>query len=356
MTEPRSSGESPGVTPRAAPSARRPGRILLSVLLGLVVASVAWWGWGRLSAPDRRLTVEQAGAVAPPGPENGVVTVLAWNIAHGRGDTEQGFLQNWRGGSAAERLGRLEEIATVIRRVDADIVVLNEVDFDAGWSHGIDQAAYLARMAGYPNRVEQRNFDFRIPFESWAFGNALLTRLPVRWVRWIDLPHHASWEDVLLGSKDAALIRLGVGDDSLAVVPVHLEFRAGDTRSRAVPVLEELRRSEPAPLVLAGDFNTAPPGWPNVPSATALGRLLSLGWTSARAAVSPAPEELTFPTYAPVESRDWILAEPPLEVLEARVLEDTETLSDHAPVLARIRMSGAPTPASGGGTAGPAGH
>lgn len=317
-------------------------KLLLSMMAGLILASTLWWASGRLSAADRRLVIEQTDTIAVPAPEGGTIRVLAWNIAHGRGDTEQGVLQNWRGGSAAERSARLEEIAAVLRRVDADIVVLNEVDFDAGWSHGIDQSAFLARAAGYPNRVEQRNFDFRVPFTGWAFGNALLTRFPISHVRWIDLPHHSHWEELVLGSKDAAVVRLKIGDDSLATVPVHLEFRAGDTRSRAVPVLEEVRAEEPAPLVLAGDFNTAPPGWPEAAETTALSRLLSLGWQSARASGSPRPEELTFPTYGPLESRDWVLVEPPLEVVDARVLGGAGRLSDHAPVVAEIRMASPP--------------
>lgn len=310
-------------------------------MVGLVLVSILWWASGRLSAPDRRLVIEQTDTLAVPAPGE-TVRVLAWNIAHGRGDTEQGVLQNWRGGSAEERSDRLDEIAAVLRRVDADIVVLNEVDFDAGWSHGIDQAAFLARAAGYPNRVEQRNFDFRVPFAGWAFGNALLTRFPISHVRWIDLPHHSLWEEVVLGSKEAAVVRLRIGDDSLATVPVHLEFRSGDTRSRAVPVLEAVRTEEPAPLILAGDFNTAPPEWPEVAGTTALSRLLSLGWQSARASQPPRPEELTFPTYDPLESRDWILAEPPLEVVDARVLAGAGRLSDHAPVVAEIRMPSRP--------------
>lgn len=321
-------------------------QLIVSILAGLAMASFLWWASGRLSAADRRIVVEQAGTLAVSPPRDTTIRVLAWNIAHGRGDTEQGVLQNWRGGTEAERAERLDEIAAVLRQVDADIVVLNEVDFDAGWSHGIDQAAFLAQAAGYPNRMEQRNFDFRIPFESWAFGNALLTRFPIVHVEWLDLPHHSRWEEIVLGSKEAAVVRLRIGADSLATVPVHLEFRAGDTRARAVPVLERMRTEEPAPLVLAGDFNTAPPGWPEAGETTALGRLLSLGWQSARAGESVRPEELTFPTYGPLESRDWILVEPPVQVLDARVVAGAARLSDHAPVLAEIRL-----PPSAGGPA-----
>lgn len=305
----------------------------------VVLATLLWWGWGRVSAAGRRLvTVQPAEAVASEPPSAGTIRVVAWNIAHGRGDTEQGIRQNWMGGSRAERVERLERIAEVLRAVDADVVALNEVDFDASWSHGVNQAAFLAERAGYPWRVEQRNFDFRAPFGRWAFGNALLSRYPVVHAEWMDLPPHARWERLVLGSKDAVVVRLRVGRDTLAVVPVHLEFRAEDTRLRAVSALEAAREREPTPMVLAGDFNTAPSDWPEVGPSTALGELLRRGWRSARAERPPSPSELTFPTYDPREARDWILVEPPLEVARARVVEGAASLSDHAPVVAVIRV------------------
>lgn len=311
----------------------------------IVSATVVWWGLGRISAPGRRLVVERPGHVATSGapsgaPSGATIRILAWNIAHGRGNLEQGIRQNWMGGSGAERLERLERMAAVLRDVDADIVALNEVDFDAVWSKGLNQAAYLARRAGYPYRVEQRNFDFRVPFGSWAFGNAVLSRLPIVHAEWVDLPARSRWESLLMGSKEAVVVRLGSPGAELAVVPLHLEFRPGDTRLRAVPVLEAVRVGEPAPLVLAGDFNTAPPDWTEVRPVTAVGELLRLGWRSARAERPPSRSELTFPTYDLRDSRDWILVEPSLEVVDARIVAGAALLSDHVPVVADVRLPG----------------
>ena len=72
--------------------------------------------------------------------------VACYNIAHGRGVP----FDNWNGESKEVRLQRLLDIATQIREIDADIVALNEVDFDSSWSHGENQAEFLARNAGYP--------------------------------------------------------------------------------------------------------------------------------------------------------------------------------------------------------------
>ncbi len=318
----------------------------LRLLLATLVITVLWWAYGRATAGERRLALWSDPGTPAAQVDSGPVRILAWNIAHGRGNLKPHLLRNWRG-SRSDRLARLRRIADVLRNVDADVVVLNEVDFDAGWSHGVNQAEFLAEAAGYPFRVEQRNFDVRTPFESWAFGNALLSRLPIADTGWVELPAHSRLEEWVVGSKEAAYARLESPLGPLAVLPVHLSFRSEETRLAAVPVLDSVAVALAPPLILAGDFNTAPPGWPAVADRTALGRLLELGWTSPRAERPPAPDELTFPTFGLVESRDWVLAEPPLRVLESRVVHGATQLSDHAPVVAEVSLEASRPPESG---------
>lgn len=315
---------------------RRLRRGAALVLLAIVAITLLWWALGRLTASDRRLIVRSAPQATTSSIDSGPVTVLAWNIAHGRGDLQPHPLRNWRGGPASERLTRLRRIAEVVRNVDADVVVLNEVDFDAAWSGGVNQAEFLAEAAGYGVRVEQRNFDVQTPFLRLGFGNAVLSRLPVEDVRWVELPAHSELEEILVGSKEAVLVQVRTTREPLAFVAIHLEFRSEETRLAAVPVLDSVADAWPAPLVLAGDFNTAPPGWPAVARRTALGELLELGWGSPHTEGPHTAGQLTFPTYDPRESRDWILAEPPLRVLNSQVVNGAADLSDHAPVVARV--------------------
>lgn len=330
--------KSEGARHTGSPLLQRIRRATALALLVILAITLLWWTWGRITAGDRRLAVhtEPGMAPVPADIDGGPVRVLAWNIAHGRGDLGPHPLRNWRGGSASERDARLRSIADVIRNVDADVVVINEADFDAAWSGGVNQAKFLAEAAGYPVRVEQRNFDMRVPFLRLGFGNAVLSRLPVEEVQWVELPAHSDLEELLVGSKEAVLVKVRTGETSIAVVAIHLEYRSEETRRAAVPVLDSLAGTWSEPLVLAGDFNTAPPGWPAVGRPTALGELLELGWRSPRAVGRPAADELTFPTYSPVESRDWILAEAPLRIAESRVLHEAAELSDHAPVVALV--------------------
>lgn len=322
------------------PSRLRRGLVLL--VLALLGLTLVWWAVGRATVEGRRLSVHRlgttAGATADSAP-TGEIRVLAWNIAHGRGDAGPGLLRNFRGGSQEQRVARLARIAAVIRGADADVVVLNEVDFEAIWSGGLNQAEVLARAAGYGTRVEQINYGIRLPFADFSFGNALLARPPVRSARWVDLPPHSRLEDLAAGAKSGSVVRLDTRIGSLSVAPIHLEVRSGETRRAALPVLEALRRTEDAPLVLAGDFNASPPGWPGAGATTVVGELLDRGWESPRARGAVGASDLTFPMSDPRRAIDWILVEPPLRVTEARVLEADPELSDHAPVLAVIRRA-----------------
>lgn len=318
-------------------------RAVAFVVLVLVVTSVAWWAVGRLTLENRKVTVrEWDGAVTAPADSLRTLRVLAWNIAHGRGDVGLGLFRNWWGGSPEVRIARMAHIADVVERVAPDLLILNEVDFDSHWSGGVNQAEVLARTLGYPYWVEQRNYDLRLPFATLSFGNAVLSRFPIESARWVDIPPHSGLEALVVGAKGASVVRFQTPAGPLAVVPVHLEVRSSDTRLSAVPVLDSLRLEEAVPIVLAGDFNSSPSEWPGGERETALGKLLDLGWRSPRAEGSPDPPEWTYPSYGLVRGIDWVLVAPPLQVLEARVVEGAQALSDHLPVISVVTFGREP--------------
>lgn len=308
----------------------------------ILIVTLTWWIVGRFTLDDRRIRVHRSEeSITSPSDPVTTFRILAWNIAHGRGDAPPGVFRNWAGGTRETRFVRLARIAEVIRDLDPDIVVLNEVDFDSHWSGGLNQAEALARTLGYRVWVEQRNYDLRLPFGTLSFGNAVLSRFPVEEAGWIHIPPHSGLEAVAIGAKGASSVRLETSGGPLVVVPIHLEVRSEVTRIGAVPALDSLRIREAAPVVLAGDFNSSPPGWPGAEPETALGALLAAGWRSPRAQEPPGPSQWTYPSWMPTRAIDWVLVEPPLRVLEAEVIEGTRELSDHAPVLSVVSFGDA---------------
>ena len=67
-----------------------------------------------------------------------------------------------RGWAQKGHIVLMDQIAALLRTINADVVVLNEVDFDSTWTHSVDEARYLAEKAGYPFLAEQRNIDYRV--------------------------------------------------------------------------------------------------------------------------------------------------------------------------------------------------
>ena len=162
--------------------------VACTICLALILV-IAPYVFSRIASSWRCLSIHALPARVDNLPLNGrALRIACYNIAHGRGQSKT----NWTGEGKTERRQRLDEIAQQIRSVDADIIVLNEVDFDSSWSFSVNQAQYLADAAGYPFRAEQRNLDFRLLAWKWRFGNAVLSRFPIRDAKILDLPSTCS--------------------------------------------------------------------------------------------------------------------------------------------------------------------
>ncbi len=137
---------------------------------------------------------------------SGRLTVATWNIHYGIG---------------TDRRMDLERIASVLNRIGADVIGLQEVGWHRPDHPQVDQFAYLRAHTGY-DVIEGL---VRDPLRS-HFGNAVLTRLPVLRKDWIDLKVRGH------APRAALITDLGVdrGID-LGIDPVSIA--AGGTRRRA---------------------------------------------------------------------------------------------------------------------------
>jgi endonuclease/exonuclease/phosphatase family metal-dependent hydrolase len=309
----------------------------LAVLAVLLAFVLGWWVVARFGALLREVKLV-GGEVLAKAEEKPLteLRVIAWNIAHGRGP-EAG---NWGGGGKEVKLDRLRRMGRLLKDNKPDLVVLNEVDFDSTWSSGVNQAEVIARELGMANRAEGRNVDASLPLLSFRFGNAVLSRFPITDAEMVDLPAHSGFESFVAGKKKGLLCTLELpGKKPLRVLAVHLEHRSEAVRVSSARLIERARMAAKTPLVAAGDFNTAPEGYPHVrPEAggrTAVSLLLDgKGFRTAAKAV-PGPEDFTFPATKPDRAIDWVFAPPDWIVLEHKPLDSR--LSDHRPVLARLR-------------------
>ncbi|NLE36788.1 MAG: hypothetical protein GX621_02045 [Pirellulaceae bacterium] len=313
---------------------RRSARI--AVLLAVVLFGPYFFS--RLASPWRCVRVRASAdhRLAPStGRDVDSLRVVCWNVAHGRGLAES----NRRGGSREERRERLDHIAELLRRLDADVVVLNEVDFDASWSFGVNQAEYLAREAGYLHWAEQRNLDFRVLFWKWRFGNAVLSRRPIADAAVVSFPGFSRWETILAGKKRGLVCTIDAPGGPLRVLAVHACHRSEAVRVASAERMIDLAGDGGPALVMAGDFNSTPPGFPgsnrDAQGGNAMERLDDSGVVERRPKRPPGPDGMTFHSARPECVIDWILIPPGWRFDDYRVV--LSELSDHRPVVADIR-------------------
>jgi endonuclease/exonuclease/phosphatase family metal-dependent hydrolase len=202
---------------------------------------------------------------------------------------------------------RAREVAGVLAALEADVIVLNEVD--RGWLvSGSGDLLGTSVTATGMRAVFAPSSD-----EMW--GNAVLTRLPVLEVSVERLPRG---RDPLARSAVTVIVELPDGE-RLALVGTHLSDvdRQGDTRlpqAQTIAGIVARLRERGLDVVVAGDLNAGP----GDPSLEVLESLL----------VRTLPDAVgTFPAAAPRVQIDHVLIPPGWQVLEARAFNTT--FSDH---------------------------
>lgn len=254
--------------------------------------------------------VLQAGAAEPV-----AIKMLTYNIHHGEG---------------MDKKLDLPRIAEVIKRTEADLVVLQEVDKATTRSKGVDQAAELGRLTGM-----HAAFGKAMAYAGGEYGEALLARWPLRDVTVHPLPAPSDHEPRCAIS---ARVRVGEEGPEVLFAGTHLDHMTATVRlCQSEKLNASLAAAGPLPSILAGDLNATP----EAPSI----KVLLEHWTDA-SAQQPAP---TFSSVEPRVRIDYVFYRPAerWRVVSSRVI-DEPMASDHRPLLLTLRLlpaDAAPSPA-----------
>ena len=215
----------------------------------------------------------------------------------------------------SDRRHDADRVASVILELGADIVGLQEVDARYHIEDGDDQAEYLAAATGMsavygPALVHHRG----------SYGNAILTRWPVKGVRRVEIG--------VVGREPRAVLdtQIEVAGHDLRVVVTHFGLRAAERRFQT-EMLVRILGSEDDPLILLGDFNE---WWGS--RSPMLARI--------DAALGPSRGRPSFPARLPALALDRIWVRPARALVELRAHRSrlARVASDHLPVLATVEL------------------
>jgi len=213
-----------------------------------------------------------------------------------------------------------DRTAAILRGLHADLVGLQEVGWFRRGRRAFDQFAHLAAHTGLhavpgPTREDARSH----------YGNALLTRLPVRAVRTIDL-------SVAMREPRAAIdADLDLRGRLLRVIVAHLGLDPWERAVQVARLLERLGDDDGAPVLLMGDLNEWRARSPRI-------RRLTERLPSEASAPS-------FPSRLPALRLDRAFAGGPLHFRHVQAVRDAAVrpASDHLPLRMDVAL-GSPSP------------
>lgn len=337
------------------------GLIVLGTLTGIVGGMIRFAMGG---IPKGGTIVAAPEATKPSVLQSGdELTVISWNVHYGGGPT----LDVGRGQSRAEVVGYLDEIAAFIRRSNADVVALQEVDRSAIRSYDIDQLAWLQEATDLKHAVWTPTWDAGwVPHPGLnpsnqigrvQSGQVILSRFPLQNDSHIRLPQPP--QDVPLYNRFYLHRHLTDVDVvlnpslTLRVINAHLEaFHSENRQAHAAVAINTVGQNTYRTLLM-GDMNCTPPeaqlrkAFPDEPE-TDMSKddtINALRSISGMQEIVPKPVYsaneaawFTFPASNPNRRLDYIFHGDGLKLVHAEVPQDTPPASDHLPVIARFKL------------------
>ncbi|MBW2735019.1 MAG: endonuclease/exonuclease/phosphatase family protein [Deltaproteobacteria bacterium] len=335
-----------------------------------IAGFIAWAAGGGLEPGERSGEIRRLPLVVSPPqsrPRSAVqrVTVMTWNIAFARGTNPDNNANEPSSRGVLKE--RLRQMGALVRKHQVDILLLQEVDFDARRSHHLDQLALLGKHAGLPYAASALSWRARwVPHPPWppskhygpvVSGGGVLSRFPIESNRVLlhpKPPENSFIYNLFYLHRYSQFLTIRLGKRELQVVNNHLEaFSKHNRMAQARVLARRLTMGKGSTLrLMGGDLNTAPPeaqkkhAFIDSPRDDYRGdETLSLlrGIPGLREIVPLARYQekerkfFTFPTMAPTRRLDYIFYDEGLKLTQTTFLQ-TQAYSDHRPILAVFEL------------------
>src|SRR5262245_28027236 len=327
--------------------------VILAVLL-LLLGAVLWAGGGKTlhEAQGSGIIETIPGALeALPAPATELV-VLSYSIAYGLGAPHQ----HRRLVDPATVYDRLDAVIETLAACGVDVALLLEVDFASRRTYDIDQLQYIAAALGWGFVARVITWECRyLPAPLWApqhhagrlrAGQGVISRYPLvqNTRQRLSQPLTQPLLSPLFSPyRTVQMVDMQCGDRTVRFLNVHLEPRDTAARQRQAQELVAFVRHVATPnCVLMGALNsvasevTAGPDGPAVSQDRTLDIITSGLRDRLRMVTEMHPPSRPEPRYY---CREHALVGPGLQIVETQVVMPDEPVSDHLPLLVRLRWS-----------------
>jgi endonuclease/exonuclease/phosphatase family metal-dependent hydrolase len=232
-----------------------------------------------------------------------------------------------------DRRFKPERIVEILTKLDADVVLLQEVDEGAPRSRELNLAKELAQSCGYPHFALGHNVTLRKGY----YGNATLSRFPILRERNIDLTIGLKKRR---GCQHTTIdISNEVSDfNEIDIFNLHLGLSAKERQKQAALLFQsnEFKSCENGmPIIVAGDFND----WRSLLRALfVVGKDFYCATDKVRFTGDTALK--TYPSFAPRGGLDRIYyrGNIKLKSVKSYSAKPAKIASDHLPVKATFKL------------------
>lgn len=210
-----------------------------------------------------------------------------------------------------------QRVADIIKKTDADVVALQELDSATSRSKGVSVLNELARLTGMIP-----TYRASIDFQGGKYGIGILTKEKPLKVESMSLPGKEEQRSVLL-----------VETKNYALACSHFSLTEAD-RLTSVEIVNQFTSTYTKPVFMAGDLN-------DTPASSTIHRF-SKNWQFLNDTT-----QLTFPANQPIKCIDFIMARKQagysFKALNATVGNEP-VASDHLPVWIKVQIQRKQTP------------
>ncbi len=281
------------------------------------------------------------------------VRVMSWNLAFVHGVGSEGV--NYIPKEKKEYEEKLEKMARVISENKVDILLLQEVDWESQRSHYIDQVRELGIKANLPFYSKALSWELNyLAFPYWPIshhfgriksGGAILSRFPIKESSYklFSKPKRLPWwYQPFYLYRYVQMAEIEINEKNFLVFNHHLE--AFDKENRQENAKESIgfmrnfiSQTDAQVLVYGGDFNAIESEAPKVQGYEDDKTIEFMNFLESFSS-SLTGTSFTYSSHDLDRKLDYLFVKKE-NLISSRVVSEAQELSDHLPILVKIRIN-----------------